>query len=64
MELGLMKAEQFVRNQHYPDVVRQVELSKLYDLACKLESCSMGESIQRVIKMYNLKPAKKKKQKN
>jgi hypothetical protein len=48
---------------NHPDVVIQVLLDRLYDEACNLQSNRLGESIDRVIKMYNIKPAKKKKQK-
>jgi hypothetical protein len=45
---------------NHPDVVIQVLLDRLYDEACGLQSNRLGESIDRVIKMYNIKPAQKK----
>jgi len=45
---------------NHPDVVIQVLLDRLYDEACNLQSNRLGESIDRVINMYNIKPAKKK----
>jgi len=60
--------QQFVTNfiqfyqdmANHPDVIIQVLLDRLYDEACNLQSNRLGESIARVIKMYNMKPAKKK----
>jgi hypothetical protein len=52
---------QFYQNMaNHPDVVIQVLLDRLYDEACNLQNNRLGESIARVIKMYNMKPAKKK----
>jgi len=52
----------FYKNKNlYSDVIIDVELSKLYDYACKLSECSLGESIKRVIKTYKIKPKRKKK---
>ena len=45
---------------NHPDVVVQILLDRLYDEACDLQSNRLGESIDRVIKFYNIKPAKKK----
>lgn len=47
----------------YSDVIMQIELDKLHDKAMQLHACTVGESVARVIKMYNIKPVKKKKQK-
>lgn len=47
----------------YSDVIMQIELDKLHDKAKQLQHGTLGESIDRVIKMYNMKPAKKKKHK-
>jgi hypothetical protein len=44
----------------YSDVIMQIELDKLHDKAMQLHACSVGESVARVINMYNIKPAKKK----
>ena len=44
----------------YSDVIMQIELDKLYEKAKQLQYGTLGESIERVIKMYNMKPAKKK----
>jgi len=44
----------------YSDVIMQIELHKLYDKAKQLQHGTLGESIARVINMYNMKPAKKK----
>lgn len=44
--------------RHHSDVVNQVLLSRLYDEACDLQHCGLGESIKRVIKTYKIKPAK------
>jgi hypothetical protein len=71
MKIQLSPEQQFVTNfiqfyqdmSNHPDVVIQVLLDRLYDEACNLQSNRLGESIDRVIKMYNMKPAKKKKQK-
>lgn len=43
-----------------PDVAIQVQLDKLYDEACRLQSRRLGESIDRVIKFYKIKPARNK----
>jgi hypothetical protein len=45
---------------NHPDAVIQVLLDRLYDEACGLQSNRLGESIERVIKMYKIKPAQKK----
>jgi len=47
----------------YSDVIMQIELDKLYEKAKQLQHGTLGESIERVLKMYNMKPAKKRKQK-
>ena len=47
----------------YSDVIMQIELHKLYEKAKQLQHGTLGESIERVINMYNIKPAKKKKAK-
>jgi len=47
----------------YSDMIMQIELHKLHDKAMQLQHGTLGESVARVIKMYNMKPAKKKKQK-
>ena len=68
MKIQLSPEQQFVTNfiqfyqdmSNHPDVVIQVLLDRLYDEACNLQSNRLGESIDRVIKMYNIKPAKKK----
>ena len=48
---------------NHPDVVIQVLLDRLYDEACNLQSNRLGESIDRIVKIYNIKPVKKQKQK-
>ena len=68
MKIQLSPEQKFVANfiqfyqdmANHPDVVVQVLLDRLYDEACDLQSNSLGESINRVIKLYNIKPAKKK----
>ena len=45
---------------NHTDVVIQVQIDRLYEQACSLQNNRLGESIERIIKHYKLKPAKKK----
>ena len=68
MKIQLSPEQQFVTNfiqfyqdmSNHPDVVIQVLLDRLYDEACNLQSNRLGKSIDRVINMYSIKPAKNK----
>jgi len=46
---------------HLPDVAVQMKLDCLYEEACALQGSRLGESIERVIKIYKIKPKKKQK---
>jgi hypothetical protein len=71
MKMQLSPEQKFVANfiqfyqdmANHPDVVIQVLLDRLYDEACNLQSNRLGESIDRIVKIYNIKPVKKQKQK-
>jgi len=68
MKIQLSPEQKFVANfiqfyqdmANHPDVVVQVLLDRLYDEASDLQSNRLGESIDRVIKFYKIKPVKKK----
>jgi hypothetical protein len=51
----------YVDMPNHTDVTIQMQLDRLYDEACNLQSYKLGESIDRVIKFYKLKPEKKRK---
>lgn len=44
---------------NHTDVTIQIQLDRLYDEACALQSNRLGESIERVVKFYKIKPSKK-----